>query len=80
MHASIPAWLFTFLLCNCNVPSSSSCQRGQRTLGLSVTVSLSTEMGTSLLRAEGDAWIALPATAGQEKWFMRQLAEGMGLA
>lgn len=50
----------------CNVASSSSCQQGQRTPGLSVTVSLSTEMLTSLLRAGGDAQIALAAIARQE--------------
>lgn len=50
----------------CNVASSSGCQQGQRTPGLSVTVSLSTETLTSLLRAGGDAQIAVAAIARQE--------------
>lgn len=50
----------------CNVASASGCQRGQRALGLSVTVSLSTEALTLLLGAGGDAQIASVATARQE--------------
>lgn len=78
MHANSPAWLFTFLLCNCNVPCSGSCQRGQRPPGLSVTVSLSTKMETSMLRAEGYAWRALPVTTGQENWFCALAGRGDG--
>lgn len=81
MHANVPASLGRRVKVPYgNVASSGGCQRGQRTPGLSVTVSLSTEMLTSLPRAGGDAQVALAATARQENWFMHRLAEGMGSA
>lgn len=66
----------------CNVASASGCQRGQRALGLSVTVSLSTEALTLLLRAGGDARIASVATARQENssHSSGQPAQGTGSA
>lgn len=50
----------------CNIASSSGWQQDQCTSRLSITISLSTETQTSLLRAGGDAQIALAATARQE--------------